>query len=180
MRFCHAFQKLTSSLGQRWSKKVIVKSPVIILHCYFNSLLISVFTFKPLSGHYAVADCCEVTLLGLLDQSATFDCVNHNILFVQFQQLISIRGKFPLEMHWHGSGLSSTDAVSKMPTTVSCWPSQCFCHRTPSSAHCFCCTALSVTRTLMTHKCCSHICTQVRHRCWESEPGRQQVQLGRC
>jgi len=47
---------------------------------------------RVLSDIYAAADRQDVTLLGLLELSATFDCVNHDILVRRLQQSFGICG----------------------------------------------------------------------------------------
>jgi len=47
---------------------------------------------RVLSDIYAAADRQDVTLLGLLDLSAAFDCVDHDILISRLQQSFGIRG----------------------------------------------------------------------------------------
>jgi len=68
---------------------------------------------RVLSDIYAAADRREVTLLGLLDFSAAFDCVDHDILIKRLQQSFSIRGN---ALAWIRSFLM--DAASMSPTTV--------------------------------------------------------------
>jgi len=47
---------------------------------------------RALSDIYAAADRKDVTLLGLLDLSAAFDCIDHNILVHRLQQSFGICG----------------------------------------------------------------------------------------
>jgi len=47
---------------------------------------------RVLSDIYAAADKQEVTLLGLLDLSAVFDCVDHDILLRRLRQSFGIGG----------------------------------------------------------------------------------------
>ena len=49
---------------------------------------------RVLSDIYAAADRQDVTLLGLLDLSAAFDCIDHDIQISRLQQSFGIRGTF--------------------------------------------------------------------------------------
>ena len=71
---------------------------------------------RVLSDIYAADDRQDVTLLGLLDLSAAFDCVNHDILISRLQQPFGICGT---TLSWIASFLS-TGALSKSSTLVVC------------------------------------------------------------
>jgi len=63
------------------------------------------------------ADAQEVTLLGMLDLSAAFDCVNHAILL---QRLQIGAGLTDVVLEWTSSFLSALGTHSRSPTTVGC------------------------------------------------------------
>jgi len=46
-----------------------------------------------MSDVFAAADQQRVTLLGLLDLSAAFDCVDHNILLLRLERVIGLSGQ---------------------------------------------------------------------------------------
>jgi len=56
---------------------------------------------QPPSDFYAAADSQWVTLLGLLDLSPAFDCVDHNILVHWLQLLYGWRGSFRFSLTAH-------------------------------------------------------------------------------
>jgi len=79
-----------------------------------------------LSDFYAAADGQRVTLLGLLDLSAAFDCVDHDILVRRLQQSYGIRGSAltgrTQQVCYNGNLSALSSLLFGVPQGSSCGP----------------------------------------------------------
>ena len=106
------------------------------------------------------ADAQEVTLLGMLDMSAAFDCVNHTILL---QRLQIGAGLTDVVLEWTSSFLSALGTHSRMsrsPITVGCLAYSLCCSASLKAASCdHCCTHCTLPSYFTSSLPINSVCT---------------------